>query len=277
MEFLSDEIKRLLAEDDLGKNTFYFQNLPANPVSCQLKIKQDCLLSGLPFFFKVFEVLGHKFDNLDFNEFEGKAYKNGDVLFKDMTLPFNVALTGERLALNLLQRSSSVSTLTRSFVDIAKKYKVNVLDTRKTTPGLRFLEKYAVVCAGGKNHRLGQVDMWMVKDNHKSFFGGVTEAVEFFRSMHGFYTPILLEVHSEQELIKGLELGVKHFMLDNFSPDQIKNLSKHKKEGVTFEVSGGIRLDTIENYCVSGVDAISIGALTHSAPAIDISFKYQRI
>ena len=270
------EIERFLEEDDLSRNTFYLSKLPTENVRCQLKIKSPMRLAGLPYFVEVFRYLtGEKelLESLLANEardFESKS----ELTFE---LPFAVALTGERLALNLLQRASMIATHTKRFVDKCGNYPIQVLDTRKTTPGLRSLEKYAVRIGGGANHRFGQADMWMVKDNHKKILGGVTGAVNFFKAQGLFYSNIEVEVHSIDELKEALELGVTHIMLDNFSADQIKAAAGLKRPGVTFEVSGGVNLDNIQNYLLAGVDAISIGALTYGAPPVDLSLKFEKL
>ena len=116
----------------------------------------------------------------------------------------------------------------------------------------------------------------MIKDNHKSFFGGVKGAVEYFRNMNSMYKEIELEIHDLNELEIGIELGVRHFMLDNFSPSDIEKATSLKKEGVTFEVSGGIKLSTIDSYLIPGVDTISVGSITYGAPPVDISLKYKK-
>lgn len=273
---LEREFENFFLEDDLSRNHTYISSLPNDIVSCSLKIKDDLVLAGLPYFFGAFNYLGAELDYSKFLEMEGRKFNKVDKSEIHFSLPFSIALTGERIALNLLQRACSIATYTSKFVDLAKNSNVKILDTRKTTPGLRGLEKYAVQAGGGHNHRLGQSDMWMVKDNHKSFFGGVREAVEFFRSMNGFYTPIEVEIHDLEELQSGFEMGIKHFMLDNFSPDDIRKAVELKPSGVTFEVSGGIRINTIKDYLIDGVDAISIGAMTYDAPAVDLSLKYKR-
>ena len=116
----------------------------------------------------------------------------------------------------------------------------------------------------------------MIKDNHKSYFGGLKGALEFFENMHCFYKPIIVEIHDLDELKEAADLNVRHVMLDNFTPDHIKEAVKIKKDGQTFEVSGGIRLETLKNYLIEGVDAISVGALTYDAPHVDISLKYKK-
>lgn len=276
---LKKDIERYFEEDDLNRNLYYMQSLPNDLVTCELFIKSDMTLSGLPWFSAVFNYLEEpKFaENVSLisNEMEGKQLKKGTVLSLG-DLPFAKALTGERIALNLLQRTSSISTFTSRFVDKAEKYNIKILDTRKTTPGLRALEKYAVRHGGGYNHRLGQAEMWMVKDNHKTFFGGVDQAIDFFKNMGAFYNPIELEVHDETEFYEAIEKGIRHVMLDNFSPEQIKSIIPKKPSGMTIEVSGGVNLENIDGYLIEGVDAISIGALTYGAPPVDISFKYKR-
>lgn len=273
---LQEEIAGFFKEDDISRNLFYLKSLPQDLVQCNLFIKSDLLLSGLPWFNATFAHLGEEgFAEKAIQEFEGKSLKKGAVIPLG-ELPFSKALTGERIALNLLQRASNISTYTKTFVEKAEKYNIKILDTRKTTPGLRSLEKYAVRVGGGYNHRLGQTDVWMVKDNHKTFFGGAKEAIDFFKSMGSFYNPIELEVHDQKEFEVALENGVTHIMLDNFSPDQIRSLVKRKPSSMTIEVSGGVTHENISNYLIEGVDAISIGSLTYAAPAVDISFKYQK-
>ena len=251
-------------------------------MQCQLKLKDDMILSGLHYFFGAFKFLDHQvyLDNQKvwndfFRQNEGTSIKKDEHVILNFNLPFNVALS-ERIALNLLQRSSSISTFTNKFVAKATEYGIKILDTRKTTPGLRDLEKYGVRMGGGFNHRFTQTDLWMIKDNHKSFFGGVEQAVDFFRNMNSMYKEIELEIHDLKELEIGLNLGVRHFMLDNFSPTDIKKALEHKGRDCTFEVSGGIRLDTIDQFLIEGIDAISVGSITYGAPPVDISLKFAR-
>lgn len=274
---LMKDITRYFEEDDLSRNLFYIENLPSDQVQCNLFIKSDLVLSGLPWFKAVFDYLGEEsFMEGKVEEFEGRELKKGSVIPLG-NLPFSKALTGERIALNLLQRASNISTFTKEFTILADPHNIKILDTRKTTPGLRSLEKYAVRHGGGYNHRLGQTDMWMVKDNHKTFFGGVDKAIKYFKDMGGFYTPIELEVHDEAEFNRAIELGIHHVMLDNFSPELISKVVRNKPSWMTIEVSGGVTLETLPKYLISGVDAISVGSLTYAAPAVDISFKYQKV
>jgi nicotinate-nucleotide pyrophosphorylase (carboxylating) len=274
---LREDIERYFKEDDLARNISYLESLPDDLVQTTLHVKSDMVLSGLPWFSAVFDYLGSQDMGLEIvRDYEGLQVSKGAVLPMGK-IPFSVALTGERLALNLLQRASNISTFTSHFVEKAKKYNISILDTRKTTPGLRSLEKYAVVKGGGHNHRFGQGDMWMIKDNHKTFFGGVKEAIAFFKETGSFYTPVELEVHNVREYEEAKELQVRHVMLDNFNPDDIKTCLSTKPESMTIELSGGITLDNLDDYLIEGVDAISVGALTYNAPAVDLSFKYQRL
>jgi len=269
------DLERFMAEDDLASNVFYLQSLPNTIVDCQLKIKSDLLLCGLPYFVTAFNLLGGHLHEESFRKFEGTQHKKGDVI--TFQLPFSSALSGERVALNLLQRASAVATFTSKFVSKAGKHKIKILDTRKTTPGLRSLEKYAVRVGGGYNHRFSQADAWMIKDNHKTFFGGLVPAYEFFMKMQTHYQNIIVEIHSLDELVLAQDLGVRHVMLDNFTYDQVRSAVEIKKPGMTYEISGGVNLDNVEHFCIEGIDAISVGALTHSAPHVDLSMKIKGV
>lgn len=272
------DFESFFREDEYNKNAFYFLQLPSDIVECELKIKSDLLLCGLPFFIHAFEYLNSGIELTDgiegLLENEGKYFKKGESLH--LKLPFNVALTGERVALNLLQRASSVATYTQKFVNKAYEIsqgKIKILDTRKTTPGLRSLEKYAVRIGGGHNHRFSQSDAWMIKDNHKSFFGGLEGAWNFFQETKTYYQNTIVEIHSLEELKKAQSLGVRLFLLDNFSKEDLKQAISLKRSGDSFEVSGGVNLQNLNDYLIEGIDAVSVGALTHSAPQVDLSLK----
>lgn len=280
-KILEKEIMSFLSEDDLQNHLYYVQSLPQENVECKLYVKSPLLLSGLPFFFAVFETLGHQFapgvKKSFIQEYEGKFLAAQKDAYLKFELPFGLALSAERLALNLLGHCSKISTYTSQFVAKAEKAQISIIDTRKTTPGLRSFEKYAVRLGGGFNHRLSQIDLWMVKDNHKNFFGGLTQAVDHFRQLQGFYTPIIVEIHSLIELKEAIQAEVRHVMLDNFSPAEIKQAVDLKPDGMSYEVSGGITLETLDSYLIPGVDAISVGRLTYGAPPVDLSFKYHRV
>ncbi len=275
---IAEDLRRFFAEDDLSRNVFYLESLPNELVECQLKIKSEIFCSGIPFFIETFEYLGGVFSNVDKEKLmalEGTFVKKGTVV--PFQMPFSIALTGERVALNLLQQSSRISTLTQQFVKKVEHTQIKILDTRKTTPGLRHLEKYAVRIGGGTNHRLGQADSWMIKDNHKTFFGSLENAWNHFLNLKTFYQTIIVEIHDINEFKKALELGIQHVMLDNFTNQDLQEAIRLKQPNMTIEVSGGVKLDNIEQYLLDGIDAISIGALTHSAPHVDLSMKMKRI
>ncbi len=273
-----EELQGFFKEDQVGSHYNYLLSLPTEMVSCELKLKSDLVLCGLPFFISTFDYLSPKVSLpeslLNLNELEGKSFSKGEVL--KFELPFHVALTGERVALNLLQRASSIASTTAAFKKVMPE-SIALLDTRKTMPGLRSLDKYAVNIGGGHNHRFSQVDAFMIKDNHKSIFGGMKNAVDFFRNQKAFYQPLIVEVHDELEFQMAVELKIEHVMLDNFSPDSIKKIVKEKKSGMTIEVSGGINLSNIADYCILGVDAISVGSLTHSPMTVDLSLKMYKL
>lgn len=275
---LQPMIQQWLEEDDITRNIHYTRNLPELPVALTLKLKSDLVLAGTDYFIATFAALGLDSENLKFlKEHEGRAFKAGEMLVFPAPVPFSIALSAERLALNLLQHASSIATWTAEHVKVAASHGIKILDTRKTTPGLRSLEKYAVRIGGGYNHRFGQADVWMIKDNHKTCMGGLRGAYEFFKSQGTFYNDIIAEIHDLVELKEAIELGIQHVMLDNFAPDQIREAVKLKEPGITVEVSGGIRLNTIKDYLINGVDAVSIGAIVYSAPRVDLSLKYKPI
>ena len=274
---LLPQIQNWLDEDDLTRNFHYTRMLPKHPVKLVLRIKSPLVLAGTDYLAAVFTQLGSQNDFSFLEAFEGKELGDGTTIEFPETMPFNLAVTGERLALNLVQHASSIATWTSKHVDLAKHKGIKILDTRKTTPGLRSLEKYAVRVGGGFNHRLGQTDTWMVKDNHKTSLGGMKGALKFFEDQGVFYNNIVVEIHSIDELKEAISLGVQHVMLDNFSPEKIKEAVGLKKPGMTFEASGGLNLNTIPQYLITGVDALSLGSLTYSAPRVDLSLKFRSV
>ena len=181
-------------------------------------------------------------------------------------------LSGERVALNFLQRLSGIATLTRKFKDQLAGLKAELLDTRKTTPGLRIIEKYAVRMGGGTNHRMGLDDGILIKNNHIAIAGGVRAAVDGVRQGRPGGIPIEVEVRSRQELDEAIETGADIALLDNMTPEEVAECVSSARGRLLLEVSGGVGLENIRAYAETGVDRISVGALTHSAPAADINF-----
>ncbi|HYJ45283.1 MAG TPA: carboxylating nicotinate-nucleotide diphosphorylase, partial [Pyrinomonadaceae bacterium] len=190
----------------------------------------------------------------------------------------DVLLAGERVALNLLQRLSGIATVTRRYVRAVEGTGAQIVDTRKTTPGLRMLEKYAVLSGGARNHRFGLDDGVLIKDNHIALAGGVAAAVERARESVGHLHKIEVEVSTEKDLREAIGSGADILLLDNLSPEETARMVLVARElapGVALESSGGITIENVRAYAEAGVDLISIGALTHSARAMDISFKIQ--
>ncbi|MES0855148.1 carboxylating nicotinate-nucleotide diphosphorylase [Geobacillus sp. G4] len=187
--------------------------------------------------------------------------------------PVGPLLSGERVILNLLQRLSGIATVTRQAVDLLGNSSTRICDTRKTTPGLRMLEKYAVTCGGGYNHRFGLYDGVMIKDNHIAFCGSIARAVKTVRERLGHMVKIEVETETEDEVLEAVEAGVDVIMFDNRTPDEVRAFVRLVPKPIITEASGGITLANVAAYGATGVDYISLGCLTHSAPALDISFN----
>jgi nicotinate-nucleotide pyrophosphorylase (carboxylating) len=181
-------------------------------------------------------------------------------------------LTGERTALNLLQRMSGIATTTRRYADVVAGTGVQLLDTRKTAPGLRALDKHAVACGGGTNHRAGLHDAVLIKDNHVAVAGGVPAAIERVRLRHPG-RPVEVEVDTMAELQQALDAGADVILLDNMAPGELRRAVATTSGRARLEASGGITIDTIREVAETGVDAISVGALTHSVRALDIALE----
>lgn len=187
--------------------------------------------------------------------------------------PVASLLSGERVILNLLQHMSGIATSTRELVRLLDDSSIAVVDTRKTLPGLRGLQKYAVTCGGGKNHRFRLDDGAMIKDNHIKAAGSITKAVELIRAKAGHMVSIEVETETKAQVLEAVEAGADVIMLDNRSPEEVRELAKLIPENVVVEVSGGINPANIARYRGCGADIISVGWITHSVKALDISFN----
>lgn len=251
--------------------------------SATILAKQDCVVSGLgciPRFLDIYARLDKKssgrYEVISHPEmFDGVRVKKGQSL---AVIRHNarVILSCERVVLNLMQRMSGIATLTRQYVDAIHGTNAKVLDTRKTVPGLRVLDKYAVRCGGGENHRLDLSDGILIKNNHISLGGGIARVLERARRLRGEGQTIDIEVRTFEELNDALDNGAESLLLDNFSPSDVRKaikLIRDRGGNVPIEASGGIILDNIRKYAQTGVDYISVGALTHSATAADLSMK----
>jgi len=196
----------------------------------------------------------------------------------DISGPAVSILKAERMCLNFIQHMSGIATLTGRFTKIASPYEVKVVDTRKTKPMLRKIEKYAVLCGGGFNHRFGLFDGILIKDNHIAAAGGVLKAIKAIRAGAPHTLKIEVEVKDFDELDQALEAKADIIMLDNMAPKEMRRavkLIREKRENTTIEASGNVNLDTVEDICKTGIDIVSVGALTHSAPAIDFSLELE--
>ncbi|MBU0675349.1 MAG: carboxylating nicotinate-nucleotide diphosphorylase [Proteobacteria bacterium] len=206
---------------------------------------------------------------------DGTRVSKDEVLFTAQG-PVIDLLKAERVALNLVQRCCGIATLTRRFVDLVADLPVRVVDTRKTVPGLRMLDKYAVKAGGGANHRMNLADGILIKDNHIASCGSITQAVNRVRNSIPHTLKIEVETDTLDQVVECLECGVEVIMLDNMTTDQMRQAVKMVAGRALLEASGGVTLSTIRSIAETGVDIISVGALTHSAPACDISMRLHR-
>ncbi|MGM0635045.1 MAG: carboxylating nicotinate-nucleotide diphosphorylase [Bacteroidota bacterium] len=241
----------------------------------QLLIKEDCVIAGLDFAQQVFQKI-NKNVKINFLVEDGDEVKKGDVAFVVETNSQDI-LKGERLVLNAMQRMSAIATKTQAFVKALKGTNTKILDTRKTTPGIRALEKWAVKIGGGVNHRFALYDMIMLKDNHIDFAGGVAQAIQkthAYLKENSLDLKIIVEARNLQEIEEILaEGGVYRILIDNFSYGDTKKAVDLIGDKCLTESSGGITLETAPKYAACGVDFISSGALTHSVYNVDMSLK----
>lgn len=242
-----------------------------------LKIKQDGTLAGITVAEKIFHFI-EPTSQIEFFKHDGEAMKNGEKAF-EITASIHTILTCERLVLNCMQRMSGIATLTKMYTDKLKGYKTRLLDTRKTTPNFRLLEKEAVRIGGGTNHRFGLFDMIMLKDNHIDYSGGIENAIEkAYQYIQTKKTELKIEVETRsiEDVEKVCAVGkgkVLRVMLDNFSPEQITEALQLINGSFETEASGGINLNNIQAYAATGVDFISVGGLIHQAQSLDLSLK----
>jgi nicotinate-nucleotide pyrophosphorylase (carboxylating) len=275
-ELIEDLLDLAFAEDIGDGDHTTLCCIPADKIGkAKLLIKEDGILAGVEIAKRIF----HKFDpdmEMEILLTDGTEVKKGDIAFyvtgKEQSL-----LQTERTVLNIMQRMSGIATQTHKYAKLLEGLNTRVLDTRKTTPGLRMLEKQAVKIGGGVNHRIGLFDMILLKDNHVDFAGGIknaiTKAKEYLKT-HGKNLKIEIEVRNFDELNQVLEIGgVDRIMLDNFNTEDTKKAVQIINHRFETESSGGITIDTLRDYAECGVDYISVGALTHSVKGLDMSLK----
>lgn len=231
--------------------------------------KEDGVIAGINIAKRVFEKLDK---DSSFSEIlsDGDQVRPGQEILR-IKASVRAVLTGERLALNILQRMSGIASATAKYVQLLKGSNTKILDTRKTAPGLRVLDKYAVLAGGGQNHRFGLFDAVLIKDNHINFAGGISQAVEMIKSKYQDKYKIEIETSTLDEVSEALRCKVDIIMLDNMSISMMKEAVDIINGKAETEASGGVTLDTVAEIAETGVDYISVGAITHSSPALDIS------
>lgn len=283
LKLVADKYIRLALEEDINS-----EDVSTNAVMPEYKkgevylfAKEDGIIAGLQIFERVFKLLDENTE-VTFIETNGKTIKDGDRVeagqaIAVVTGDVRVLLSGERTALNYLQRLSGIATYTRSLADLLEGSKTKLLDTRKTSPGMRIFEKYAVRIGGGCNHRYNLSDGVLLKDNHIDAAGGVKEAIEAARA----YAPFVLKIEVETEDLdmvrEAVEAGADIIMLDNMSPEMMAEAIRIIDGRAETECSGNVTKENIEAITSLGVDYISSGALTHSAPILDISLKHLKV
>lgn len=271
-EQMKEIVERSLVEDIGGGDVTTLATIPKSArAQAVILCKEQGVLAGVP-------VVLETFRQVDENVTVDFTIKDGETMSERQQIalfsgPARGILTAERTALNFLQRLSGISTLTRRFVEAVRGTGAVILDTRKTTPGIRVLEKYAVRCGGGQNHRMGLFDMVMIKDNHIAAAGSITNAINAIRKLRG-KLKIEVECKNLEEVREALDAGkVDRIMLDNMTCDTMREAVEFVSGRLELEASGGVTLETVREIALTGVDYISVGALTHSAKALDISLE----
>jgi nicotinate-nucleotide pyrophosphorylase (carboxylating) len=268
-----EQLIRTALEEDMGAGDI--TTLSTVPKGARgkglFRAKRDGVVAGLILIEKIFSFLDDAVEVRCLAR-DGDAVKQGTVV-AEAEGPMRALLMGERTALNFLQRLSGTATLTRRYVDAVKDFPVKIIDTRKTTPGFRTLEKYAVRMGGGTNHRLGLYDAALVKDNHIVAAGSIAGAVEQVRRQSPFMAKVEVECSNLTQVREALEAGADVIMLDNVNPKEMAEAVRVINKRAWVEASGGITMESLREVAATGVDFISVGALTHSAPSIDFNMK----
>ena len=263
-----EALKEDISSEDVTTNSVMKEAVPGE---VDLICKEDGIIAGLDVYARVFQILDEKTE-ISFNFKDGEAVKKGDLL-GTVTGDIRVLLSGERVALNYLQRMSGIATYTKQVSKLLEGSKVTLLDTRKTTPNCRVFEKYAVRIGGGCNHRYNLSDGVLLKDNHIGAAGSVAKAVAMAKEYAPFVRKIEIEVETMEQVKEAVEAGADIIMLDNMTPEMMKEAVELIAGRAQTECSGNITKENIAKILETGVDFVSSGALTHSAPILDISMK----
>ncbi len=270
------ELRRILQDaflEDIGAGDLTSETLFPNDLqgSGIFSAKENGTIAGLSFIEKGYRLLEETI-SVDLYIRDGDRVEKGDKLAY-VEGPVGTLLTGERVILNLLQHASGVATTTRRAVDLLDSDHTRICDTRKTLPGYRMIDKYAVRCGGGYNHRMGLYDGVILKDNHIAQTGSISRAVRVIREQQGPMVNVEVEVESVEQVREAVEAGADAIMFDNCSPDEVKDFIQEVPDEIVTEVSGGIDFETLPGYRDTDVDYVSMGMLTHSFEALDISFN----
>ena len=273
MKMQADKLIRMALQEDITSEDVSTNAVMRSAVkgTVDLIAKEDGIIAGLDVYARVFQILDEKTE-ISFNFKDGDAVKKGDLL-GTVTGDIRVLLSGERVALNYLQRMSGIATYTKQVSKLLEGSKVTLLDTRKTTPNCRVFEKYAVRIGGGCNHRYNLSDGVLLKDNHIGAAGSVAKAVAMAKEYAPFVRKIEIEVETMEQVKEAVEAGADIIMLDNMTPEMMKEAVELIAGRPQTECSGNITKENIAKILETGVDFVSSGALTHSAPILDISMK----
>lgn len=272
-----DRIIRQALIEDIGHRDITTDNLipPDHQSQGVFYVKQEGVVAGIQVAERVFQLLDPEIDFTVLKD-DGELVLEGEEIAR-ISGRTRTLLTGERVSLNFLQHMSGIATKTYDLVDRVRHFPVKIVDTRKTVPGLRMLEKYAVRVGGGHNHRFGLFDGVLIKDNHIRAAGGIAEAVHTIKRNISHLTRVEVEVENLEQLREALAAGADVILLDNMDPEIMKEAVRINGGRAILEASGGITQDTLVEVAKTGVDLISMGALTHSAMALDISFDIIRL
>ncbi len=265
---IEDALSEDLGMGDLTTNAIFDSNEKATGI---FTAKAPGVLAGLEVIKETYQLLGDE-TSIDFKKNDGDPVSKGEEI-ATVHGSVRTLLTGERVILNLVQHMSGIATQTADLVNKLNDPSISVVDTRKTLPGLRVLQKYAVTCGGGKNHRFRLDDGIMIKDNHIKAAGSIKEAIVKVRSNIGHMVKIEVETESKTQVLEAVEHGADVIMLDNRTPEEVKEMVSIIPDSIIVEISGGITSENISSYKGCGANVVSVGALTHSVKALDISFN----
>ncbi|WP_440602529.1 carboxylating nicotinate-nucleotide diphosphorylase [Bacillus sp. GB_SG_008] len=271
---VKEALKQFFLED-IGERDVTSQFIFPNDLQARgtFLVKDTGIFAGTDVIKEGFTLLDNRIE-VTLHAKDGDMVKNGDIL-ATVQGPIASLLTAERVVLNVIQRMSGVATMTRKAVTALGSDHTRICDTRKTMPGLRMFDKYAVVCGGGYNHRFGLYDGVMIKDNHIAFAGSITKAVTAVKERLGHMVKVEVETETKEQVLEAVAAGADIIMFDNRMPEEVREYCKLVPSAIVTEASGGITIENLAEYGQTGVDYISLGLLTHSVKALDISFNIE--